>query len=138
MGEDGEFLPEGGIHWDKVDPWVYSHAEPSVDVEQFSRASFAPDRCSYTPPPPECDKEMFAMKVVEPGVWVPPELDEALAAPKPIVLAPEEPFLPPELDPNFGLVQKTNRMRDPSIFEEYEKQNDNNNNIHALNSVFSW
>jgi hypothetical protein len=104
--EDEGGVPEeiGSMHWEKVDPWVYEHASPAVEVASWTRTNVAPDRCSYTPPPPECDKEMTPMEVVEPGIWIPPELDPNGM-----------------LSEAYGMVQKTSRARDQSIFDEYER-----------------
>lgn len=65
--------------YDHVDPWVYVTAEPSIEFESWSRPSKAPDRCSYTPPAPECEQKIEPLKMAE--KWIPPELDEALGYP---------------------------------------------------------
>lgn len=101
----------------KVDEWVYDHASPVVEFEAWSRPLEAPDRCSYTPPAPGCFGEVVPLPKVEP--WVPPELD-------------------PSFKGMFAQKTSSARARDLSVFDQYEKQNDNNNNLNALKSVFSW
>ena len=71
-----DYTPEGSMNYDHVDPWVYVTAEPSIDYESWSRPMKGPDRCSYTPPAPECEGRTEPLRMVE--KWVPPELDESL------------------------------------------------------------
>ena len=72
----GSHTIEGSMGYDHVDPWVYVTAEPSVEYESWSRPTKGPDRCSYTPPAPECEGRFQPLRMAE--KWVPPELDEAL------------------------------------------------------------